>query len=153
MEANRRSRKARSIARGLVVVIVGFALAAIAAAPAPVRADPAVSHIALMGFGSFNAPGLPSWAAQVSCTSFDACVGVVGLPFPGFVLLEKITGSFACTPAGNPTQCVVSVASADIACDLTTSASPVPGLSNPVRIDCSKPQGSGSGVTTLNLLL
>jgi len=107
-----------------------------------------------MAFGSFQGPpNLPGFAAQVSCTSFIGRVLIAGFPFPGFVLKETVSGSFACTPLDNPTQCTVTVGSADIACDLTTSANPTPGISNPVHIDCTEPRGSGDGATTLNLLL
>jgi len=135
------------------LVIVSLALIFVAAWPSSARADPAVQHIALMAFGPFSgSDGLTGFAAQVSCTTANDCVGIVGFPFPApFVLKETISGSFACTPSDNPTQCTISVSSADIACDLTTSANPTPGLSNPVHIDCSKPQGSGDGATTLNL--
>ena len=155
MEENRRSRKARSLVRVSVVWIVCVALALVAALPSAARADPAVDHIALMAFGAFaGSDGVTSFAAQVSCTTTNGCVGIVGFPFPApFVLKETVTGIFTCNPSDSPTQCRVVVVSADIACDLTTSANPTPGISNPVHLDCTEPQGSGDGVTTLNLLL
>ena len=154
MEGKPSSRKARRLVRVYVVATIGLVLAVVAALPAPARAEPPVSRIALMAFGSFAGPAaFPSFGAQVACTSFNGCVGLVGFPFPGFVLRETVTGSFVCTPSDNPTQCTVSVVSADVACDLTTSAAPTPGLSNPVHIDCAQPKGSGDGLTTLNLLI
>lgn len=145
------NRMRRRMARGLVLGL--FLLLVVGLAPAA-RADPPVSRMALMAFGSFNGPdGLNSFGVQVACTSFDGCVGLAGFPFPGFVLREHIAGSFSCTPADDPVQCVVTIASPDIACTLTTAAVATPGLSNPVHIDCTAPEGSGDGLTTLNLLL
>lgn len=152
VEGNRKRMWARRIGRVSVVVIA--VLAVVAIAPGVARADRPVSRIAIMAFGSFSGAGdFTSFGVEAACTSFDGCHGVAGFPFPRFELRETIGGSFGCTPSDNPTECQITIASADISCVLTTSASPLPGTQNPVHIDCSAPQGSGDGFTTLNLLL
>lgn len=156
MRGKRGSSRRRSLTRVSVIVTACLALAVVAGLPSGARAA-STSHIYTMPFGPFQlATGeSTSWGASISCTDSNGCTGVLGLNFPGighspWAPLAQVTGSFVCPSSGDPSSCAIHVESDDVFdCVITVPASPTPGLSNPVSIDCTNPAGSGTGIATV----